>query len=181
MNVQRISTLPTASEPVTAAELMAWARVTDPLDAPTFERLARVAREEVERFTGYVLVPGAFVVTSTWATRIAVPLTPIVALTEVRSIDGAGIVDVLDPASYVSLLTVAPALVVLSAYGWAAAAIEVEVAAGFVAVDDIPEELRQAVFDVALLHWTHRDDPELLDRVHAYLGTLSTTFGIVQV
>lgn len=181
MNVQRIATALGATPPVTAAELMAWARVTDPQEQSTFDRLIAVACQEVERFTGYVTLAGTFVVTTPWTTSdVQIPLTPVSAVHAVRAIDpyGASVVE-----GYYALISVAPAIVRVGAYSLypSGTALEVELDAGYDAVTDVPEDVRQTVFDVALLHYTHRDDPELLSRIHAYLGTVSTTLGIVQV
>ena len=180
INVRRTSVAEGSAEPVSCDDLMAWARVTDEGERRVLERLITVAREEVERFTGYVLIPGTFLLTTQFATRVELPLIPITEISEVRTLDAYGEIATLDVTSYDAALSVAPAVLVIYGYTYGAGGMDVEVEAGYGAGESVPQELRQAVLDVALLHYTHRDDPALLTRVHAYLGTLSTTFGIVQ-
>lgn len=180
IQTRRLATAAGAVEPVTADELMVWARITDEAERATCERLITVARTEIEMYTGHVLVAGTFAITTQADYRIELPITPVVAITEVQSIDSLGVFVVVDPLSYAYVLTVTPALLRVTADAYYTSAYEVTVEAGY-AADQVPADLKQAVLDVALLHYQHRDDPELVERVRGFLTTLHHQFGIVQI
>jgi uncharacterized phiE125 gp8 family phage protein len=179
-DVRRVTTTPGAAPPLTADELMSWGRVTDDAERATAERLILVACDELQRYTGIVVLPGTFLVSLSYASRVELPLSPVSAVTAVRTLDEYGVGTLLDVSAYGTLLSVSPALLRVSGsyYG---AGLEVLVSAGYADAKDVPEDVRQALLDVALLHYQHRDDPALLDLSRAYLGTLVASFGIVQV
>ena len=180
IHVERISTAAGATEPVTADEFMVWARITDEAERATCERLITVARTEVEQYTGHVLVAGTFAITMRAAYAVELPLTPITSVDQVQGIDSLGVFTLLDPSAYVFVLSVTPAVLRVTDYNYSTGGYEVRVTAGH-ASDAVPAELKQTVLDVAALHYQHRDDPDLLERVRGYLSVINHQFGIVQV
>ena len=179
-DVRRVTTTPGAEPPLTADELLSWGRITDDAERATADRLILVACDELQRYTGIVLLPGTFLVSASYASRVELPLSPVHSVDIVRTLDEYGTGTVVDVSGYGTLLSVSPALLRMtgSYYG---AGLEVLVSAGYADPKDVPEDVRQALLDVALLHYQHRDDPALLDLSRAYLGTLVSSFGIVQI
>ena len=79
--VERLTMAAGAEEPVSSADVMAYGRITDPAEEPMVVSLITAAREELERLTGRIVVPGTFAVeTDTWVSRVDLPLAPVVSI-----------------------------------------------------------------------------------------------------
>jgi uncharacterized phiE125 gp8 family phage protein len=186
MSVVRLTTATGASEPVTLDDLKAYGRIVSTDEQRVIEQLLLAARQEVERYSGLVLVPGTFLVSlDAWAARLELPLTPVRGVTSVgyRYADAADVT--VDPATYYADLDATPARVVFSnpyarPYGLrGAAGIELEVVAGYETRADVPEDVRQHVMTLALLKYEHRDDPDQLQKVRQYAADGASAFSVV--
>lgn len=186
MSVVRLTTATGASEPVTLDDLKAYGRIVSADEQRVIEQLLLAARQEVERYSGLVLVPGTFRVSvDAWAARLELPLTPVreVTLIGYRYADGTD--ETVDEAAYYADLGVAPARVVFSnryarPYDLrGSAGIEIEVVAGYETRAAIPEDVRQHVMTLALLMYEHRDDPDQLQKVRRYAADGASAFSVV--
>jgi uncharacterized phiE125 gp8 family phage protein len=186
MRVTRLTTATGASEPVTLDDLKAYGRIVSADEQRVIEQLLLAARQEVERYSGHVLVPGTFRVSiDEWASRLELPLTPVREVTSVgyRYADAADVT--VDETTYYADLSVAPPRVVFSSpyarpYGLrGSAGIEIEVVAGYETRADVPEDIRQHVMTLALLMYEHRDDPDQLQKVRRYAADGASAFSVV--
>jgi uncharacterized phiE125 gp8 family phage protein len=175
VRVTRLTTATGAQEPASLQDLRDFGRIVSGAEDRVLESLLLAARQEVERHSGHVLVPGTFLVAiDDWSPRIGLVLTPVREVTSVtyHRVDGSE--DVADPATYYADLGhVPPRLAFSSVYArpWSlrgSAGIEVEVVAGYETKAQVPEDIRQHVITLALLMYEHRDDPAVLERVRRY-------------
>ena len=159
ITVARLTVAPDAAEPVSVDALMAFGRITDNDERPVVAAVIAAAREETERLTGRILLPGTFAVeTDKPVSRVTFPIAPVVA------VDGIAWVEIDQP-----LPVPAPAL------------LRLEVAAGYPTPEAIPEGIRHFVQTLALLRYAHRDDPAALEAAQAFAATGVAAFGVVQV
>jgi uncharacterized phiE125 gp8 family phage protein len=186
MSVVRLTTAPGASEPVTLDDLKAYGRIVSADEQRVIEQLLLAARQEVERYSGHVLVPGTFRVSiDEWTARLELPLTPVREVTSVGYQYADGTDETVDVATYYSDLGAVPARVVFSnrfARPYAlrgSAGIEIEVVAGYETRADVPEDIRQHVMTLALLMYEHRDDPDQLQKVRQYAADGASAFSVV--
>jgi uncharacterized phiE125 gp8 family phage protein len=184
----RLTTATGAQEPVSLADLKAYGRIVSTDEDRILEQLLLSARQSVERYSGHILVPGTFrVLHDTWAQVFELPLTPVRSVTSITYHRTDGTSDAPDAATYFADLTARPSRVAFyNRYTrpyWlrGSAGIDIEVVAGYEKRSDVPEDVRLHVMRVALLGYEHRDDPDVMDRVDAYVGNGCSPFAIVTV
>lgn len=185
MRVTRLTYASGAVEPASIEELRAFGRIVSTDEDAVLESLLLAARQEVERHSGHVLVPGTFRVSlDTWAPKLDLGVTPLQSVQSVtyQYVDGDSAV--VDASTYYADVTHRPGRVVFASWyvqPWrlrGSAGIEVEVTAGYPSRADIPEDIRQHVITLALLMYEHRDDPELLERVRRYAAMGVSSFAV---
>ena len=144
---------PPATEPVTLAEAKEHLRVDFTEDDSLISSLISAARQFVERGTGRALVSRIVRANYTeWAQEIILPLNPVTAISSVKYRDSDGVLQTLPLADYQLDNQALPARI-KPAYGisWPAArhgdydAVQVEFAAGYGDMGEIPGDLRHAV------------------------------------
>jgi uncharacterized phiE125 gp8 family phage protein len=183
----RLTTAAGAQEPVSLADLKAYGRIVSTDEDRMLEQFLLSARQSVERYSGHILVPGTFrVLHDDWQYLLDLPLTPVREVTAITYHSTDGTTDEPDAATYYADLTARPARVSFNAYTrpyWlrATAGVDIEVTAGYEKRSDVPEDVRLHVMRVALLGYEHRDDPDVLEKVEAFVGNGCSAFAIVTV
>lgn len=154
-----------AAEPVTLAEGRRHLQ-NAPVDDADLERWIRTARYTVEQRTGYALVPQTWdlwldvdseYIYPGW---IALPLTPVTAITEVATVDAVGAETIVASSGYwVNAAARLPALVFSSALA-ASHGVRVRYTAGLADKTTIPPDLLTAIFWLIAHQFVHRGDVE---------------------
>lgn len=161
-----IQTDPPLAEPVTLADLKAHLRIDQSDEDGTLEGLIRVARAHLEAVTCAVLMPQGFrLLLDDWPDSDVIHLTksPVQSIEAVTVYDGDGVARAVSLAGLLLDAAARPARLVLKqrpTAGQPINGIEIDFAAGFPAVTDIPPELIRAV----LLHAAH---------LHEFRGAVS--------
>jgi len=154
-----------AVEPVSLAEMRAFLRLDDPAEDDLVATLIQGARHVVEAACGRVLMAQTWrLPCEPWPARgiVVLPLSPLMAVEEVRVVDVAGTQTVLAPALYrVDGASDPPRVIVPDVLALQptpqGVAIDVRVGYG-AAAEDVPAPLRQAV-RLLVAHWfEHRGD-----------------------
>jgi uncharacterized phiE125 gp8 family phage protein len=186
MRFVRLTTAAGAREPVSIEDVRDFGRIVGSTEDRVLEQLILSARQEVERYTGHVLVPGTFRISlDSWSYRLELPLKPVRSVTSVtyQYIDGTSYV--VDASTYYADIVASPARLVFSSYYdgpyalRGSGGIELEVVGGYETRADVPEDIRQHVITLALLGYQHRDDPNMLDRVRRYAADGASAFSVV--
>ncbi len=155
-----------AVEPVTLAEMHTFLRLDDTGEDELVATLIAAARRAVEAACGRALIAQTWrVVRDLWPFDdvVALPLSPLLAIEEIRIVDAAGGQAVLAPALYRVDATSDPPRVILdptaTVLGLAPRNVEIDFRAGYgAAAEDVPAPLRQAV-RLLTAHWfEHRGD-----------------------
>jgi uncharacterized phiE125 gp8 family phage protein len=157
MRVEVLS--PPANEPVTVADLRAYARLDAEGEDDLLARFVAAARMAAETFTGLALVARTVEITAEWPAcgALALPVWP-VAVSEVRAVDRAGATAVIDPVAW-RPGDARPATLLLPARP-GAAAVAVVATAGFGPAAAVPETLRLAVLALAAHFYDRRHDDD---------------------
>lgn len=151
---------PPAAEPVALGEMKTVLRIDHDDEDALIEALIRAARERVEAATGRALITRGVVETlDRWPARGGpqrLGVSPVSAVTEVRTRTAAGAATVLAADRYYADLAAnPPRLVLISGAHWplpgrGSGGIEIQYTAGYGDTpDDVPEALRQAVREIA--------------------------------
>jgi len=188
--VERLTVLAGAEEPVSSADVMAYGRITDPTEEPLVASLITAAREELERLTGRIVLPGTFrIEADAWLSAVELPLAPIVSIDAVTYVT---VDDLVPPDPPVALAAVDGLRTPLAYLGrgrvgvaplstsTAPVLLRIDVTAGYATPDAVPPGIRQYVRTLTLLRYQHRDDPEALAKAQAYAESGVTSFGVVQ-
>jgi uncharacterized phiE125 gp8 family phage protein len=152
-----------AVEPVTLAEMRAFLRLDDAAEDELVATLLAAARRAVEAASGRALIAPIWRVSrDRWPFDgiVALPLSPLIAVEEIRVTDAAGATAVLAPALYRADAAADPPRVIIDAAAPAPArahgiAIDVRIGYG-AAPEDVPAPLRQAVCLLAAHWFEHR-------------------------
>jgi uncharacterized phiE125 gp8 family phage protein len=155
-----------AAEPVTVAEAKAHLRVDGSAEDALIASLILTSRLHIETAMGLALITqGWRLELDAWppARAVEVPIRPLQTVGEIRVLDRDGAATVVPAASYLVVTSSTPPRIVPVDTGWPApgrpaAAIEIDVTAGFgSAPGDVPAPIRQALL-LLLAHWyEHRD------------------------
>jgi uncharacterized phiE125 gp8 family phage protein len=155
-----------AVEPVPLDDMRAFLRLDDAAEDALVETLVAAARRAVEAACGRVLIAQSWrLALDRWPAGgvVALPLSPLIAIEEIRVVDAAGATAVLAPALYrFDAAADPPRLLVEAAApqpGRAPHGIAVDVRVGYgAAPEDVPAPLRQAVRLLAAHWFEHRGD-----------------------
>lgn len=158
-------------EPITVPEAKNWARITTSEEDDLVEMLITAARRQAEATELRRALN-----TQTWdyfldafpceyGGRIKVPRPPLQSVTSIKYIDTAGVEQVLDPSLYQVDTKSQPARI-YPAYGhtWPSTrcvpnAVTVRFVAGYGnAIEDVPEEIRQALKVMVKTGYDHREE-----------------------
>lgn len=158
-------------EPVTVPEAKAWARITHDEEDDLVEMLIGAARRQVEHtelrralntqtrdyfLDGFPCERGG---------RIKVPRPPLQSVTHIKYVDTGGVQQTLDVSEYQVDIKSQPGRI-YPAWGtsWPATrcvpnAVEIRFIAGYgAAIEDVPEEIRQAMKVMIKTAWEHREE-----------------------
>ncbi len=155
-----------AAEPVSLAEAKAHLRVDSSDEDALMSSLIVAARMLVERTLGLALITqGWSLYLDAWphACCIALPLSPVQAVSAITLHDPDGGTSVLDPEDYSVDLLSEPARIVLTAAVPSTGlrpfnGFEVAFVAGFGDAGDVPQPIRQALL-LMVAHWFERREP----------------------
>jgi uncharacterized phiE125 gp8 family phage protein len=137
---------PPAEEPIDLADAKAFARIDAGADDLLVTRLIVSARQHIEAATRRFLVTQGWRLVSPPPTSatLAIPATPVAAVTAVRLRDSAGGVVALGPADWQADLALVPPRLTLLAPA-AGRTIEADLTLGYGGAATVPEGLRHAV------------------------------------
>ncbi|MES2905719.1 MAG: head-tail connector protein [Pseudomonadota bacterium] len=154
---------PPSEEPITLAELKAHLRLENDDEDDLLSRMISAARLHVESITRRVLVEqGWRAYLDRWPVKrkVALPVAPVNAITQVRVYNDAGDASIisalsytLDPARAPAVLIIRPAVLAPTAY---ANGIEIDMTCGYGEPSDVPAPLREAVLRLAALWFESR-------------------------
>ena len=154
-------------EPVTLAQTKEFLRVDDANEDGFINSLIVAARIHVESITSRALISQSWrVVRDCWPSDriIKLPIGPLISLSAVTTYDNDGNANNLPLAQFQPETNIAPAKIYLpsSISGQTImrqrAAIEIDYVAGFgVSADDVPVNLKQAIFTLIAYWFEHRD------------------------
>jgi uncharacterized phiE125 gp8 family phage protein len=157
-----ILTTPPAVEPVTLAEVKAHLRVGHADEDALLSGLIVSARRVLEQQSGLCLISqGWSCFRDSWPVghSLELPLSPVIALGDVKVYGEDDTAAAIDPAHYfLDNVSRPPRLVLRDGRIWpppgrAANGIEIEVTAGFgTAASDVPQQLREAIL-LMVAHW----------------------------
>ncbi len=153
---------PPALEPVSLAEAKAHLRIGHVDEDAMISRLIIAARRHVEAHTGLGLIfQGWTHFRDDWPEGgvVELPLSPVIAVTQVKTWGEDDVAASVDPAHYyIDRISQPPRLLLRGSRVWARPGrigngIEIVLTVGFgAAAGDVPAELRQAILDL-LAHW----------------------------
>ncbi|MCD7059489.1 head-tail connector protein [Pelagibacterium xiamenense] len=156
-----------AEEPVSLVRAKAFLRVDDAAEDGLIEALITAARIHLESTTGRALMAQSWrVVRDCWPENrvIALPVSPLIALSEVRAFDAEGNATVIDTAQFLPDGQAVPARLILPANIEGAPVlrermgIEIDYVAGFgTEPADVPGDLIQALLTLVAYWYEHRD------------------------
>lgn len=138
-----------ASEPVTLIEAKAHLRVVSTSDDAYITALIVAARQGAEHITGRALMPQTWeLALDEFRSLIVLPKPPFVAVDSVKYVDGDGVLQTLDPASYLVDDYNEPArLMPAYAESWPYArnqanAVLIRFRAGYSSLETVPEQIK---------------------------------------
>ncbi|WP_404405405.1 head-tail connector protein [Pelagibacterium halotolerans] len=156
-----------AEEPVSLVRAKEFLRVDDTAEDGLIEALITAARIHVESTTGRALIAQSWrVVLDGWPEDrvIRLPVSPLIALTEVRGYDDAGNATIIDAAQFLPDGQAVPARLIMPANIDGTPVlrermgIEIDYVAGFGAgAADVPADLVQALLTLVAYWYEHRD------------------------
>ncbi len=165
-----ILTTPPALEPVSLAEAKAHLRISHADEDATIGKLIVAARRQAEAQTGLLLIAqGWSHFRDDWPDdgEVALPLAPVIGLGNIKVYGEDDIAATIDPAHYyVDRLSRPARLLLRGSRVWARPGrigngIEIALTAGFgTAATDVPEQLRQAILQLAAHWYEHRGNGE---------------------
>lgn len=166
-----------ALEPVSLADAKAHLRLDTSDDDALLQSLITTSRLHIEAALGLALITQSWSWSlDTWpsAKRIALPLRPVQAVTQVRVWTGDGVSETLSPDAFILDGQGNPARLIpvgsgsLKEPGQAANGIEIAFSAGFGSVPaDVPATIRHALL-LLIAHWyEHREPVEIGTSVNA--------------
>lgn len=155
------------AEPVSVEEVKAHLRIDGGAEDALIASLILTSRLHIEAALGLALITqGWRLVLDAWPQNgiVAVPLSPVQSVSEIRVRDGAGAPVIADPEAYSLETTGRPQRIVemgagLPRPGRRVAGIEIDLVAGYgAAAADVPAPIRQALM-LLIAHWYEHRDP----------------------
>jgi uncharacterized phiE125 gp8 family phage protein len=152
---------PPAEEPVSLADLRAFARLDETGEDNLLARFIAAARMAAETFTGLALVTRTVAIDDAWpvCSTLALPVWP-VEVSEVQGVTAAGVGAPLAPEQWRVDATGRPAVLTLDARPPEAVSIAVIATAGFGPASATPETLKLAVLSLAAHFYDRRHDDD---------------------